>query len=234
MDRKNLWIAGGLIVFILVIGIFVIVPAIVANSTGSNSTTNSSEDWLFFDNSTPEAMAISIARLHEGQAGFNTNVIGNASLSSDGKYWIVQLNNGTPVTVDAKIWKSKKANERWWSLDELKALYIAEIQINTANGGIGKPSKIIMDGKEIWTIPAYYYHESDPVATEYVYVDLATGKSRNELYDDTFSYYTGDKPVWLSLKEVDAIIDKIGKEWPGLGYPKSKPFKDALRNLYSE
>lgn len=54
MGRKNLLIVGGsiVIVLVLVMGAFVIIPAIVGNSTGSNSTINSSEDWLFFDNST--------------------------------------------------------------------------------------------------------------------------------------------------------------------------------------
>ncbi len=53
---------------------FIIIPSIMGThdnsySTSDNSSTNSSEN-LTFDNSTPEALAISIARLNEGSNGF--------------------------------------------------------------------------------------------------------------------------------------------------------------------
>ncbi len=50
MDRKKLLIGDGLIgIIILIIGAFIIISPIIGISTYfSNSTTNSSEDWLFF------------------------------------------------------------------------------------------------------------------------------------------------------------------------------------------
>ena len=81
-------IAGGIISIILVllsIGIF-----IFPNSTNdTNSTTNATtENSLIFDNSTPEAAAISIARLNEGKNGFDEfseDMVANASLTPDRK-----------------------------------------------------------------------------------------------------------------------------------------------------
>jgi len=48
---------------------------------------------------------------------------------------------------------------------------------------------------------------SDPKRTEYVYVDAATGKSKNELYSDVFNEISGTNG-WLTLKEVDDIANK--------------------------
>lgn len=106
----NKLIAGCLIgiVLFLVIGTLIIVPAIVG--TDDNSATNSSESSVF-DNSTPESMAISIARLNEGSCFDSVKVV-NAFLTSDGKYWIVNMNDGMDyswiVKVDAKTGMSKK------------------------------------------------------------------------------------------------------------------------------
>ncbi len=188
----------------------------------------------YFDNSTPEAMAVSIARLNAGMF-YDEVTVNDVYLTDDGKYWLLSMDYDEgpyQVTVDAKTLMSKVNNKSWRSQDELKARYIAEIQARKSPG-VGKPSKITMEGKEIWKVPVYYYHESDPIITEYVYVDLKNGKSKNELYHHAFSNYTGKKPVWLSLKEVDAIIDKIEKA-NGYDYSDSRPFKDALRNLYPE
>lgn len=90
-----------------------------------------------------------------------------------------------------------------------------------------------MDGKEIWKVPVYYYHEYGPKRTEYVYVDAATGKSKNELYSDVFNEISGTTG-WLTLKEVDDIVNKIGDLRPMRGDLEPTSFKDALRELYLE
>jgi len=252
MDRKNLLIAGGwaggliVIIIILVIGVFIIIPSITNNLT-SNSDENlksePNENTVYFDNSTPEATAISIARLNEGMIGFHSGHKVNASLTSDGKYWIVDM-DGWVVTIDTKTWMSKQNMERvegkediWRSLDELKARYVAEIQSNDEE--IGEPSKIVRDGKEIWKVPVYSqfkvdqmtYDEEDLVG--YVYVDLATGKSE-KVYVGVFNkinalLFKDIKGIdgWLTLKELDAKINRT------YGSPQM-PFKDALRDLYLE
>lgn len=233
----NKLIAGCLIGIILVflIGAFIIIPAIgnisadVSNSTDENSNNDSSEDA--FDNSTPKALAISIARLNEGSNGFEYVTVDSASLSSEGKYWIVNMNDGMDswvVTVDVKTGMSKENNEKWRSLDELKAIYIADIQAYKANVGLGEPNKVIMDGKELWKVPVHYIHENNPEQVEYIYVDVATGKSRND-YDYDF-YNNASKPEdWFTLKEVDDIINKVS----GL-YGPQETFKNVLRDLYHE
>ncbi|HEX3013477.1 MAG TPA: hypothetical protein VHO92_04285, partial [Methanobacterium sp.] len=216
------------------------------NSTNAtNLTTNTTTNSLTFDNSTPEASAISIARLNEGKNGFDEfseDMVANASLTPDGKYWIVKMceagYNNWVVKVDAKTLASTKSGGKdpintWRSFDELKAIYIAEIQSTKSNGGAGRPTKLTMDGKEIWKVPIYYYHEYDPKQTEYVYVDATTGKSKNELYSDVFNEVSGTKG-WLTLKEVDDIVNKIGDLRPMRGDLKLIPFKNALRDLYPD
>jgi len=164
MDKKNLLMAGGLtgvIIILLSIGIFIF----------PNSTNATTENSLTFDNSTPEATAISIARLNEGKNGFDEfseDMVANASLTPDGKYWIIKMReagyDGWVVEVDVKTLASKKSGGKdpintWRSFDELKAIYIAEIQSTKSNGGVGRPTKVIIDGNEIWKVPVYYYHE---------------------------------------------------------------------------
>lgn len=244
MDKRNLLIASSLtciIIAIISIGIF-----IFSNSTNAtNLTIDTTENSLTFDNSTPEATAISIARLNEGKNGFDEfseDMVANASLTPDGKYWIVKMReagyNNWVVKVDAKTLASTKSGGKepintWRSLDELKAIYIAEIQSTKSNCGVGIPTKVTREGKEIWKVPVYYYHEYDLKQTEYVYVDVATGKSKNELYSDVFNE-VAETNGWLTLKEVDNIANKIGDLRPMRGDLGPIPFKDALRDLYSE
>jgi hypothetical protein len=238
MDKKNLLMAGGLtgvVIVLLSIGIFIF----------PNSTNATTENSLIFDNSTPKAAAISIARLNEGKNGFDEfseDMVANASLTPDRKYWIIKMReagyDGWVVKVDVKTLSSTKSGGKypintWRSFDELKAIYIAEIQSTKSNGGVGIPTKITMDGKKIWKVPVYYYHEYDPKRTECVYVDAATGKSKNELYSDVFNEISGTTG-WLTLKEVDHIVNKIGDLRPMRGDLESVPFKDALRDLYPE
>ena len=179
MYRKNLMIIGSLtsvIIVLLLIGIF-----IFPNSTSADDSVvvpsavdlNVMKDPTF-DTSTPEATAISIARLNEGMDGFNWWMKANASLTPDRKYWIVNMYNENceeqvrVVTVDAQTWMSRKNGSleymgtdrpnllnTWRSLDELKAQYIAEIQMGGGDGSssVGRPQKITMDGKEIWKVP---------------------------------------------------------------------------------
>lgn len=244
----NKLIAGCLIgiILFLVIGAFIIIPAITG--TDDNSSTNSSESSAF-NNSTPEATAIFIAKLNEGNDGFMYFIKSNASLTSDGKYWIVSMYNenypdeGWVVTVDAKTLMSKKngslgylGTERpnlkntWRLWDELKAQYIAEIQ---CAGTVGKPSKITMDGKEIWKVPITIiinkFTDTDEIYSHktlinYVYVDVATGKSRNTWNE--FNKASGTKG-WLTLKEVDDTLTKM--------YDSNEtPFKNVLRDSYPE
>ncbi len=78
----------------------------------------------------------------------------------------------------------------WRSLDELKAQYIAEIQICSGAGSssVGRPQKITREGKEVWKVPIrvavfkYSYTGNEIYTgknkTEYVYVDVATEKVR--------------------------------------------------------
>ena len=250
MNGKKLLIVGILIgVIVLVMGIFVMDNPISYDthySTNSDASYCGDSMYYTFNNSTSEATAVSVARLNEGMMGFGSNVLYNsgyapyikinASLSSNKKYWIVHMSMGEPfdwiVTVDPKTWMSKKNGESlegtkntWRSLDELKAKYIAELKTVTYKDlYIGKPSKITLDGTEIWKVPVYKsnsqgmnatYNEKEIVG--YVYVDLVTGKSKTFLG-------TGG---WSTLKEVDETITKIGS-------PSSPPFKDALRDLYQE
>lgn len=204
MEKKNLIIAGVIIcgiLFLAVIGAFLF-----------NIITFSAS----FDNSTPESTAVSIAKLNEGVFGFDSITIENVYLTQDRKYWIVNMtemgDHGGIVTINAETWDSKQNNGEWASLDELKAQYIAEIQIY-GDGNVGKPHKINIEGREIWKVPIFIYmynENSDPPQeqAEYVYVDLATGKSKriwnlNE---------TPGTMGWKKLKEIDP--------------------ENALRNLY--
>lgn len=161
-------------------------------------------------------------------SGFYTCHTFNTSLTPDEKYWIVKMDDSMIVTVDVKTWKSKQKGDlnqpvnTWRSLDELKAQYIADIYSESLseNAEVGKPSRVTMEGKKIWKVPVYYYNDRDQKITEYVYVDLATGKSKNTW--NNFNEFT-DTKSWLTLKEVD----KQSGLWP-------VPFKDALRDLYPE
>lgn len=196
-----------------------------------------------FDNSTPQATAISIARLNLGKWGFDNAAI--KSVHSDGKYWIVEIYTDgykegfEAVTVDSETWMSKHNDsaeplvaydpkDTWRSLDELKALYIAEIQ---TQGEVHKPTKITMDSKEIWKVPVYCkdsYELGESEKFEYVYVDVATGKSKNTWNKINKAAGTDD---WLTLKQVDDTLNKIQEEMTG---SVGVPFKDALRDLYPE
>ncbi len=230
MDRKNLLIAGVLIGGIISYGVFIIMPGI-AEILEDESLTST-----YFNNSTPQATAVSIARLNLGSGGFEGDPIKSVHLTSDGKYWIVNMHvEGVKwaVTVDAKTWMSKKDGESfegttntWRSLDELKAEYIADIQKSRNDSNIGRPSKVAMDGKEIWRVPVYKYNyeHNKWEQAEYVYVDVATGKSKNTWGD--FDKEAGTDS-WLTLKQVDDTINKMG-------YPGLLPFRDALRDLYPE
>ena len=191
-------------------------------------------NFTYFDNSTPKSTAISIARLNMGIGGFEADPIKNINLSSDGKYWIVETYNSfykdqvVVMTIDTKTLMSKVENGEWKSLDELKALYIADIQ---SNCGPGKPQKITMNGKEIWKVQEYDYEGDylDP-QVEYVYVDVATGKSKNTWKEFNEFAFKND---WLTLKEVDDTINRIDQLDPSLGL-EGPSFKNALRNLYPE
>jgi hypothetical protein len=120
------------------------------------------------------------------------------------------------------------------SFDKLKAVYIAEIQSNGSNGGIGKPSKVTIAGKEVWKVPVYYFDVGyGQKQVEYIYVNVKTGKNKNELYNDVFNEVSGTNS-WLTLKEVDNIVNKIGDLKPVMGNLEPIPFRDALRDLYPE
>ncbi len=232
MDRKNLLIAGGLIgaiVILLIMGIFIF--NIITDSANlddltviSNSTNLPAEKDIYFDNSTPEATAISIARLNEGMIGFDGFITTNASLTPDRKYWIVKMHNvydvgdELVVTVDAKTLMSRKKGwlgipvNPWRSMDELKAKYIAEIQSDQGID-IGTPSKVTLNGKTVWKVP--FYNDSWYRPYGYVYVDLTTGKSK-------FTYSNGRTEGWKTLKEIDDNM------YDGTS------FRNALRDLYPE
>lgn len=200
------------------------------NSTDENSTTEpAAETYLYFNNSTPYTTSISIARLNEGIIGFDNHITTSASLTPDGKYWIVKMHNvhdvndEVTVTIDTKTLISKKSAcllepaTRWRSLDKVKAAYIAELQ--SGNGyEIGNPYKITLEGKTIWKVPLYDITNVKTLIG-HIYVDPATGKSKNV-------DLIGNTRGWLTLKEVDKSMD--------YGDAQELPFKDALRNLYPE
>jgi len=195
-----------------------------------------------FDNSTPQATAVSIARLNLGQWGFDNAAI--KSVHSEGKYWIVEIYTDVykesfkAVTVDSETWMSKQNDsyepfitydpkDTWRSLDELKALYIAEIQSSTED--VSKPTKITIDGKEIWKVPVYdkdSYELGRSERVEYVYVDVTTGKSKNTWEEFNKAAKTDG---WLTLKQVDDTLNKIQEEMTG---SVGVPFRNALRDLY--
>lgn len=231
MDRRNLLIAGSLIgVIIVLISVFIIFYVL---ASADNSTTDSDARYLSFDNSTPEATAISIAKLNEGWIGFEYAKVINTSLTSDGKYWIVNMHHELDdwvVTVDAKTLMSTKNGgmgpiNTWRSLDELKANYITEIAeiafLGNSSMDFGRPYKVTLEGKPVWKVPVYNFLANSQGVygkelSGYVYVDLATGKSK------VVDFKTGTTEGWRTPKEVDA---KIGR---------SSQFKDALRDLYPE
>ncbi|MCZ3365811.1 MULTISPECIES: hypothetical protein [Methanobacterium] len=214
------------------------------NSVNESSTNETfpedfSKDYTTFDNSTSKLIAISIARLYQGLSGFYTSHTFNTSLTPDKKYWIVKMDDLMVVTVDAKTLMSKQNGDlnppvnTWQSLDALKAQYTADIQ-STGDETVGESHKITLNGKNIWKVPIYTIVSSwqggyDDQLVGYVYVDLATGKSKklySDIFYDIYCYIFNDDPGtdgWLTLKEVD---EKSGW-WPS-------PFRDALRDLYLE
>lgn len=240
MDRKNLLIAGSLIVVFIVLlsdGISMAISSfnivdLESSMVASNidEVPTNEEGVTYFNNSTPEARAVSTAQLMYGVNGF-LGYPDKVYLTSDGKYWMVHV-MGSYVTVDAKTGMAKEGNGEWKSLDELKASYIAELQRYGEESATGKPQKIIMGGKEIWKVPIYEYiydfngiedigHLKDE-PTDYIYVDLETGRSKRDgTFEDTiYNLFTGTNG-WLTLKQIDSI--------------DSGPYhRNALRDLYYE
>ena len=218
---------GGIIV-LSVIGVFIIMPGIAKILEDKSLNNSNYPTTNYFDNSTPESVAISIARLNSG-IGFTSGDVDNVSLTPDGKYWIVTLHQKEKwnVTIDTKTLMSKEDEGEWKSLDELKAYYIVDIQSDSPSG---KPQKITRNGKEIWKVPVYHedIYENGSVTHEvtYVYVDLKTGKSKN-----TWNKFNeaGGTDGWLTLKQVDDALNKIQEKVTG---SVGVPFRDALRNLY--
>lgn len=84
-------------------------------------------------------------------------------------------------------------------MDELKAIYIADIQSYTRDVDLGEPSKITMGGKEVWKVPVHYFNKSNPELA-YIYVDVATGKSRND-FDYDFFNNASNPDNWFTLKK---------------------------------
>jgi hypothetical protein len=191
-------------------------------------------DNASFNNLTPELTAVSIARLNFGTA-FNEVTVEDVNLTPDGKYWIVGIdpNDAVPhvdVTIDAKTLMSKRnlEGEEWRSFDELKAIYIAKIQVNHP---LGKPQKITRGGKEIWKVPVVLSSNNEDSVRGYIYVDVATGKSKNTL--DEFKKAAGTDG-WLTLKEVDDVINKGDYQLNYLYDREPGQFRDVLRDLYQE
>jgi len=224
------------------IGLFEII-ALYDNACPENP---SNEYTIYFDNSTSKATAMSISRLYYGRFGFSEFEEVNASLTSDGKYWIVKIDDNV-VTVDAKTGMSKQSGRIgpkniWRSSDELKAEYIADIHSETGNFGRpvgndwGRPVKITMDGKEIWKVPlslyGYDYGNNEDKMVGYIYVDLTTGKSK-EVYNidnlNGLGYSILNvlvrKDGWVTLTELDNALMNNYRLYP-------PPFKDALRDFY--
>ncbi|BDZ70056.1 hypothetical protein [Methanobacterium petrolearium] len=237
MDRKKLLVAGVLIggTIICLVSAFMIVSFgldLISEIKGRTHFDPSSLSTTSFDNSTPEATAVSIARLNGGIA-FGVGTVKDVYLTSDGKYWVVKFYDPPApkgpyywtVTIDAKTLMSKKDDDEWRSLDELKASYIAQIQ--SMGNPCRKPQKITMNGKEVWKVPVVTEFENGTDKTfKYIYVDLKTGKSKNTL--ENFNRAAGTDG-WLTLKEVDAVINKQHQN-----YSEPSQFRDVLRDLYQE
>lgn len=228
MDKGKLLIGGLMGVIILIIGSFILSSVIMNTSTDINSTNNfSAVEYFTFDNSTPEATAISIARLNEGTTGFSDIIkVDNVHLTPDGNYWVVNLHQGFSnwiVTINAKTLMSTKNGgddpvNTWRSLDELKANYIAEIG-SEGSENLGRPQNITLNGEPVWEIPVYDLDNGEKL-NGYIYVDLVTGK-RNYLEAST-----GKMGSWETLKEID---DNTNAEH---NLKHEKPYRDALRDLY--
>ena len=229
MDRKNLIIAGSLtgIIIVLIIGIFTITPNILDNSADiSNLTDNSTEEPLIFDNSTPKSAAISTAKLYMAAPGpWEPYTITDTHLTSDKKYWIVKMDGEISdwiITVDTKTLMSKSSfDPKWKSLDELKAQYVAWLQLMYPGLWPGTPVEVTLNGENIWKVPIYENPTGNaPKLDGYVYFDPLTGKSKG------FDRDTGKEGQLMTLKELDNS-ENIRSNY---GYS----FKDALRNLYPE
>ena len=163
MNRKNLLIVGiltGIIIVILCIS-----PFYIINSDNTDNSITVHENTIF-NSKTPEEKAIFIAKLNDGLFGFESDTVKSAYLTPDKKYWIVNMEDagdyGGIFTVDPKTLMSKQNNGEWRSFDELKAIYIAEIQIRTyGDGGVKKPYKVTIEGKEVWKVPVYIYNYNE-------------------------------------------------------------------------
>nr|WP_319372963.1 hypothetical protein [uncultured Methanobacterium sp.] len=137
MDRKKLLVAGVLIggTIICLFPAFMIISFgldLISEITGRTHFDSSSFSRTSFDNSTPEATAVSVARLNLGVC-FDLFTVKDVYLTSDEKYWKVYFDAGPKepnlvVTIDAETLMSKEYDGEWKSLDELKASYIAQIQ----------------------------------------------------------------------------------------------------------
>lgn len=231
MNKKKLLISVVLVVFLFSVVTFMsFALSVISDFNGRTHFDPSSFSTTSFDNSTPQATAVSVARLNMGK-NFHMFDVKDVYLTSDKKYWIVKFDSSPKkidfiVTIDAKTLMSKVNDGEWRSFDELKALYIAQIQ------GLGNlcryPQKVTMDGKEIWKVPfaTDFYENGTDRTVKYIYVDVTTGKSKNTLEDFNKAAGTDD---WLKLKQVDAVLTK--KNWE---YPKSKPFRNILRDFYPE
>lgn len=244
MDRKKLLVAGGLIGLILCLfSVFIIISCfnLVLNIVDPFQEYNG--DNLSFNNSTPESTAVSIARLNFG-VFYSQFAVTNVYLTPDKKYWKVDMSTSgadphVQIIIDAKTLMSKRNDvnsDEWRSLDELKANYIAEIQTDEPDsyGSLGKPQEITMDGKEIWKVSVNTTDESGKNTVKHVYVDLTTGKSKNTLNE--FNKAAGTEG-WLTLKEVDDVINKGDYQinyLVDLKQTEKNPFRDVLRDLYSE
>jgi len=229
MDREKLLVAGVLIGLIICFSVFMVISYglnLISEIDGEKHFDSSSFSTTSFDNSSPEATAVSIARLNEGWIGFEYAKVINTSLTSDGKYWIVKMHHELDdwvVTVDVKTLMSKKNGgmgpiNTWRSLDELKANYIAEIAFLGNNSmDYGRPYKVTLEGKTIWKVPVYNLLANSQGVygkelSGYVYVDLETGKSK------VVNFKTSTTEGWKTLKEVESGL----------------VFRDALRELYPE
>ena len=88
-----------------------------------------------------------------------------------------------------------------------------------------------MNGKEIWKVPVVLSPNNEDSIFGYIYVDVATGKSKNTLED--FNRAAGTDG-WLTLKEVDDVINGGDYQLNYLTRLKQTPFMDVLRDLYPE
>jgi hypothetical protein len=197
----------------------VVVICLVFGAYCSSSTNNiNSHSTVKNITHTPEIdQAIFITKLNEGSRAFwgEWIVVDSVFMDPTGKFCILKVHDGNDeswgIVVNIETNASKKNNDTWKSFDEIKALYVVELNYECGMV-MGKPRTVTLNGKKLWEIPLYNYPSDGGGFYCNFYFDHVTGKSKN------------GNNEWKTLKELDDNINDM--------YGIS--FRNALRELYPE